>query len=275
MTLPLSHRRHAAKQTTPAGFTLVELLVVLAVMGVLVALLLVGVQASRESARRTQCASNLKNQALALHEFSAVQQTYPAGRRNARRTEYSWCVEVLPQLEQSALARSFDRAKPWDAPANQELADTTLRIFRCPSALQKFPGKTDYGGILGSILSNASLQGIGLDNGVLIEVGRRRGRTSSVRLGEITDGLSNTIAIAECSDRDAAGGGRWVSGLNCFSQDNGGVNATRGDDIYSYHPGGAYAAFADGRVQLLGKTTSEFILGALCTRSGGELLTEF
>lgn len=267
-------QRQFAMQGTRDGFTLVELLVVLAVIGVLMALMLVGVQASRESARRMQCASNLKNQALALHEFAAARQSYPAGKLISRQAEYSWCVEVLPELEQSGLARGLDRTKAWDTGVNRELADTTLRIFRCPSALLKFPGKTDYGGIMGSILSGASIEGIGLDNGILVEVGRQRGRSGAVRLGEVTDGLSNTIAVAESADRDAEGGGRWVSGRNCFSQDNGGVNANRGDDIYSYHPGGAHSAFADGRVQFLSKTTAEYVLGAFCTRSGGELLTD-
>lgn len=271
----LNWKQHrCAMQGTHSGFTLVELLVVLAVISVLMSLLLVGVQASRESARRMQCSNNLKNQALALHEFAAATQTYPAGKRISRQTEYAWCVDVLPQLEQFALARGLDRTQTWDATVNLDIADTTLRIFRCPSALLKFSGKTDYGGVMGSILSGASIQGVGLDNGILIEAGRLRGRPTGVRFSEVTDGLSSTIAVAESADREADGGGRWISGRNCFSQDNGGVNATRGDDIYSFHPHGANTAFADGRVQFLSQGTAEYLLGAFCTRSGGELITE-
>jgi prepilin-type N-terminal cleavage/methylation domain-containing protein/prepilin-type processing-associated H-X9-DG protein len=269
------HQRRLAGNVLQRGFTLVELLVVVAIIGVLMSLMLAAVQASRETARRASCANNIKNQGLALQEYCALHQRFPAGITVAKGVEYSWCVESLSFIDQDSLVSSLDRSKPWEDPANYKASHANLKIFRCPSALKKFEGKTDYGGIMGSILSGATINGIGLDNGILVEVSRASRRPLSVRLGEITDGTSNTIVIGECSDRDADGGGRWVSGLNCFSQDNGGVNATLGDDLYSYHPGGAYAAFADGRVQFLSKNTADFVLGAICTRSGGELVNDF
>jgi hypothetical protein len=233
-------------------------------------LLLAAVQASRESARRATCANNIKNHVLALADYCALQQRFPAGQQIVSGTEYSWCVTVLPQLEQAALAARIDRTQPWTAAANQGVAATNLRIFRCPSALNKFDGKMDYGGMAGSMLGD----GEALDNGILINVGRNRGRPDSVRVGEVTDGMSNTIIVGECSDRDENGSGRWISGLNCFSHDNGGINANR-NDIYSNHLGGAYAGFADGKVQFLSTATDARVIGAWCTRGGGETIGNF
>lgn len=102
----------------------------------------------------------------------------------------------------------------------------------------------------------------------MIEVGTDR--KESVRPGEITDGTSHTILLAECADRAVDDGGRWVSGYNCFSPANGKVNEAEGSDIRGQHPSGAYVGFADGRVEFISNSVSDFLVGAICTRSGGE-----
>jgi prepilin-type processing-associated H-X9-DG protein len=187
--------------------------------------------------------------------------------------EYSWCLEALPYLDQSALFSRFDRTKPWtDSRGNQEVADANLAIFRCPSAIHKFPGKTDYGGIAGSLLPGFVIVGQDNDNGVMVETGRKR--RDAVTPGEITDGASHTILVAECSDREAEWGGRWISGYNCASHNNGGINDLKGGDIHSLHPNGAYVGFADGSIQFLTTSTDEYVIGAICTRGGGELVDQ-
>jgi prepilin-type N-terminal cleavage/methylation domain-containing protein len=264
--------QHGWRSGGRAAFTLVELLVAVAIIGTLASLLLAGVQVSREMARKTSCANNLRNQVLAVHVFVAAQQRFPAGREYLPAREYSWCVEVLPQLEQGALYRRYDRTKPWnDSEVNQSIAEQDLRVFRCPSAIKKFSGKTDYGGIMGSTITVSP--GFDFKNGVMIEVGRRR--RNYLVPAEIVDGMSQTLALAECADRAAGAGGRWVSGFNCFSHDNGTVNGPVSDDICSRHPQGAFVGFADGKVHFLSERTDAYVVGALCTRNGGEIVSDY
>ena len=84
------------------GFTLVELLVLIAIIGILVVLLLPAVQSDREAARRIQCANNLKQLGIAVHNFHAVRNSV-VPTHLTRVGHATWCVLLLPFLEESAL----------------------------------------------------------------------------------------------------------------------------------------------------------------------------
>ncbi|HEX4146714.1 MAG TPA: DUF1559 domain-containing protein [Pirellulales bacterium] len=98
--------------TRKSGFTLVELLVVIAIIGVLIALLLPAVQSAREAARRGQCANNLKQCALAVHNFENVKKVYPpsmqwGGVVGITGGSVSTWMRVLPYIEEGNLAANL------------------------------------------------------------------------------------------------------------------------------------------------------------------------
>lgn len=144
-----------------SGFTLIELLVVIAIIGVLVALLLPAVQQAREAARRSQCKNNLKQLALALHNYHDSFSMFPPGNVNQGATTCApsnlpgnspdnsrapWTVLVLPYVEQTGLYNQFNMAAPfmgrWDfRTITNGLPNTNFAlqevdspvVFRCPS----------------------------------------------------------------------------------------------------------------------------------------------
>jgi prepilin-type N-terminal cleavage/methylation domain-containing protein/prepilin-type processing-associated H-X9-DG protein len=122
----------------PRGFTLVELLVVIAIIGILIALLLPAVQAAREAARRMQCSNNLKQIALALHNYHAAHAILPFAtpydnRGPMNKPGCTWTAMILPYLEQAALYDTFDCDKTMNDPANAEAVKTIVSGFICPS----------------------------------------------------------------------------------------------------------------------------------------------
>src|SRR5262245_49759347 len=101
---------------------IVEILVVLAFLALLVALLLPLSRSARPAARRAQCTNNLKQIALALHDYEQEHGALPPAYTvdAAGRPLHSWRTLILPYLEQEKLYQSIDLSKPWNDPANAQ-----------------------------------------------------------------------------------------------------------------------------------------------------------
>src|SRR5262249_51846003 len=128
----LDHGR--AKPVVRRGFTLLELLVVVAIIGILIALLLPVTRSAGPAARRSQCVYNLKQIGLALYHYEQAHKALPPAYTvdESGRPLHSWRTLILPYLEQESLYQTIDLAKPWNDPANAKALKTIPSVFRCP-----------------------------------------------------------------------------------------------------------------------------------------------
>ena len=191
---------------SPSGFTLVELLVVIAVIGVLIALLLPAVQAAREAARRIECANKLKQIGLAMHNYHDAHRILPFGQ-GGTGSKYSAVALLLPYMEELPLHDSIDFRFPYTDAVNSPARLTELPGFRCPSDVHN-PLSATGGGINymankgnGIVWRDATGPNAGLPNpnGVFYF-------QSAIRFGDIRDGLSNTAAFSERVLADGSNG---------------------------------------------------------------------
>ena len=130
------------------GFTLVELLVVITIIGILIGLLLPAVQSAREAARRIQCSNNLKQLALALHAYHAKHETLPFATPYDNRSPFAkpggtWMAMLLPHLEQQALYDTFDFNKAMNHADNSTAVQTVFPGVICPSDADRRRGVFD------------------------------------------------------------------------------------------------------------------------------------
>jgi len=120
------------------GFTIIELLVSIGIIGMLLALLLPAVQQARAAGRRTQCQNNIRQIGLAMLGSASTQGRFPASswwwvdKNNSAQPMHSWVVPLLPWLERSDLARLWDNDLPITNAQNAAVAKLHLNVLACP-----------------------------------------------------------------------------------------------------------------------------------------------
>jgi prepilin-type N-terminal cleavage/methylation domain-containing protein len=189
-----------------AAFTLVELLIVIAVIGVLVALLLPAVQACREAARRTSCSNNLRQQILAVHNYESAHRLYPPGTIAATGPvvnqpngfHHNWIVQLLPFLEERNAWDAIDKSVSVYHANNAVVAQHRIGILRCPSTPAPL-GTLCYAGVHDDREKPIDAE----DHGVFF-------LNSRLQYFQIEDGTSHTVFLGEkVPDGTELG---WMSG---------------------------------------------------------------
>ena len=211
------------------GLTIVELLVVLAVIGILVALLLPAVQHARETARRASCKNNLRQIGLALHNYHSSFRVFPPGAITRKGVAGfpsqdsfgSWTAMLLPYLDAEARADEFVFEKPffglWHAStpgANEQAQLKRFSAFECPSDPNSAArnANCNYFGLQGGGAKPAFTGGPGYGGRVFFINGIFH-HNSSVSFAHVTDGTSRTFAVGETRYLQLKGGGTTTNGI--------------------------------------------------------------
>lgn len=266
----------------PQGFTLVELLVSIAIIGVLISLLLPAVQQGRAAARRSQCQGHLKQLALGLHNYHDAHRTLPPGAivygpAFPTTTGWGWGAMNLPYIEQSALHNSIDFEAHNAIGSNAGLLQARPAAHVCPQDSQpdlfdvEIPSEATIPVATGNYPGNEFLLG----------------PLSHKRFMNITDGLSNTVLLGERRFIQGSGplpssSSSWsglVTGHSNFSYvavpylaPGSGSTINRGG-FSSLHAGGANLALADGSVRFFSESMDEGVQRDMATPAGGEAVS--
>ena len=253
----MSHRRRRP------GFTLIELLVVIAIIAILIGLLVPAVQKVREAAARAQCQNNLKQIALACHNYHDTYKKLPPGVVATAPYDpyyfWSWMAKLLPFVEQAPLYRQAENWvrqsggqywNPWGSaapgsppyPSNPAFS-TVVSFYTCPSEARSLVATytdgylaafTSYVGNSGTGTTYRGAGGVGTaadyvasNDGVLFAY-------SAVRLTDIRDGTSNTLLAGERPPSADLYFGWWFAGAGYPPLFNGTADVVLGARDYGY-----------------------------------------
>jgi prepilin-type N-terminal cleavage/methylation domain-containing protein len=292
------------------GFTLIELLVVVAIIAILMALLVPAVQKVRAAAALTQCQNNIRQIAIAMHNYHAEHKSFPTGVKQGAGNLLSFHVYLLPYMGEQPLYSKFNLTQIYDSSTNMPLGLTPPPSYVCPVADQRetqygsgewsngTPTKTHhYYGVAGPLGTNpksgvaytflTTNQGNEATQGVLI-MGSR-----GVRIKEIIDGTAYTFMLGEVSWSKANYYRIWSRGtyndaIATLDRDttccrnvanamkstpyNGADNANNNSFGSEHAAIGANFAMADASVRFISAEISMNTYLSLASRNGDEVL---
>ncbi len=308
------------------GFTLVEMLVAISVVGLLIALMLPAVQSARESARRVQCANNLNQIGLGLHAYHDAFSSLPPGRITTYDPRYagpnppctamfidkSLEIFVLPFMEEVTLFNAINQSLTIAGAENSTVHSVAVSSFACPSdPMSGMPRKTSpgiltrfgvpdpswmvftsYAGLMGSLSVDAfpsPRNGCVVAPTLLAQSNGVFNDLAPIRLASITDGLSNTLFVAEKSttilqELDIVNPilfgkhgwyitGNWGDTLvttlyppNAYEKVTLGATAAWTNSASSLHHGGVNVLMGDGSVRFIKDSIQSWLLNPV---SGG------
>jgi hypothetical protein len=256
-TRPPSAFSPPAKRRSRFTFTIGKMMRIIFVAACLFAFLTLVVRhqgGAYSASRRAQCTNNLKQIALALHNYHAAYDALPpayiADERG--RPLHSWRVLLLPFLEQQGLYDQYDFREPWDGPNNIKLLGKMPSVFECPSNYRPGPA-------VSTVTSYVVISG----------PGTMFPGASSILLDQVTDVLAETLMVVEAANVRIP----WTKPEDLDLRTMGlHVNDRDYPSISSNHPGGASAAMGDATWCFVPESITAIRLRALVTIAGGETI---
>jgi type II secretory pathway pseudopilin PulG len=292
-----------ARGLARGAFSLVEILVVTAIVAVLIALLVPAVQQVRAAAARAQCTSQLKQIGLALHNYHDIFRSFPL---QSGIQDQCWMYKILPYIEQSAL---YQQGQGTDAALKRTTWKTPIPAFLCPSDPRDNAGgvydfhtayaMTSYLGVAGRISTDFP------DSGVIGPFDDADSGNLAVNIAHITDGLSTTLMVGERPPSPDRFWGWWAYKFwdnNCWAIGDIGFSPytdSNGDDtgtpcpalsyfspgdisdychtnhFWSFHTGGGNWLMCDASVRFMQYAAGTTVIPLMATRNGGEVIPAF
>jgi prepilin-type N-terminal cleavage/methylation domain-containing protein/prepilin-type processing-associated H-X9-DG protein len=293
-----------------AAFTLIELLVVIAIIAILMALLVPAVQKVREASSAAKCLNNLRQLAIAMHNYEGQHHHFPSASNLGTQVTltgwpaapdptryYGLYIAIMPFIEQQGLYNELvqNQQNPHSINAASPTAPgaTVIPISICPSdpalpnpAQGTYSGMTfaltSYAGNSGTSPTSSSGNSMALDGMFWIN--------SKVRIREVQDGTSNTLLMGErtrlnlnqtASTAEVVGGWAWCNQFNMedftlnSSEPMEGFRAHDYNQFGSLHggAGGANFTFVDGSARFISVGIDQkTVFNPICTRRGGEVV---